>query len=172
MKIYGYLVELLKKIKGPCHLKLSKDTWFEKTGDKEVGLSVETNYMDLFTPINSIESLDEGFLVNGNVSVNIIGKLEFRIKDLEPMMIESMIKDSIEFRIPCNGSEIQFGGGKMNVGIQETDLTGLEISIRAVSENFELKVGSSKLLLPWNSYIVIDKEQPDPVIVGTIDLVK
>lgn len=172
MKIYGYLVELLKKIKGPCGLKLNKDTWFEKTGDKTVGLSVATNYLDLFVPINSIESLDEGFLVNGNVSVGILGYLEFRIRDLEPMIIESMIKDSISFRIPCNGSEIQFGGGTMTVGIQDTDLTDLEVSIRAVGESFELKVGNSKLSIPWNSYLIIDKEQPEPDIVGTIDFVK
>lgn len=172
MKIYGYLVELLKKVKGPFSLKLCKDAWLEKTGDTTVSLAISTNYLDCTVPINSIESLDGGFQVNGNVCVELIEKLEFHIKDLEPMIIESMIKDSIEFRIPCNGSEIQFGGGKMNVGVQETDLTGLEVSIRNVGENFELKVGNSKLLIPWNSYIVIDKEQPEPDIVGTIDFVK
>lgn len=172
MKIYGYLVDLMKKVKGPFSLKLCKDAWFEKTGDTTVSLAISTNYLDCTVPINSIESLDGGFQVNGNVCVELVENLEFRLKDLEPMIVESMIKDSIEFRIPCNGSEIQFGNGKITVGIQETDLTGLEVSIREVGGSFELKIGSSRLLLPWNSYIIIDKEQPDPVIIGNIDLVK
>ena len=58
------------------------------------------------------------------------------------------------------------------LGAELTSLGAPEVSIRAVSENFELKVGNSKVLIPWNSYIVIDKEQPDPDIVGTIDFVK
>ena len=170
MEIYGYLVELLKKIKGPCGLKLCKDAWFEKTSDKEVALSIATNCMDLFVPIHSIESLDAGFVVNGNVSVNINGKLEFHIKDLDQMMIESMIKDSINFDIPCTGFDVQFFDGKMKFGPMEVKIAGQKVKVEQVGENFEINVGSSKIRLPWNSYIVIDKQQFDDVV-GDIEIV-
>lgn len=118
MEIYEYLIKLMKKVKGPCRdLVLNKEVSFKKIDESTICLSRTSFYTSSIIPINSIKSIEEGFVVNGHIVVNLKEiYLEFCTRDLSPEMLELIIQDaknSIEFR---GGIKVRFGDNKVKFG--------------------------------------------------------
>lgn len=168
MEVYEYLVKLMKRVKGPCNdLVFNKEVKFQKTDENTVCLSMASFYTESIIPINSIKGIEGGFVVNGNITVNLKEiYLEFRMRDLSPEMFELIIqdaKDSIEFLIPYRGGiKVTFGNNKIKFGPIEIDLTGQEIKlIPATEEYFELVVGNSKIQIPKRSAVLFEIRKID-----------
>lgn len=168
MNVYEYLIKLMKRVKGPCNdLVFNKEVSFKRTDKNTVCLSM-TSYNSMI-PINSIKSIEGGFVVNGNITVNLKEiYLEFRMKDLSSEMFELIIqdaKDSIEFLIPYRrGFKVRFGNNKIKFGPIEIDLTGQEIKLTpATEEYFELVVGNSKIQIPKRSAVLFEIREIDRV---------
>lgn len=157
---YNYLIELMKKYKGPCgDLILNKEACLKKIDDDTIYLSVKSNNSESTIPVNSMEELDEGFMVNGNIPINLKGVWpEFIVGYLRPEMIESMIKDSIEFIVYWRGLRIIFRDKKIKFYPMDVDLTkGFKLT--QINKGLELTVGDLKLSIPGNCLILFGKRR-------------
>lgn len=165
MSIYEDLLKIIEGIKGEIKFPIEEGVSLHCL-DGEVNLVFHRNCVKCRIPIETVEEVPEGFMVNNSIFVEVHSDCTLKVclksSESVPKFLESLMKGKVDFKIECgNGSRISFrrrgGPPMMECGPVLEHLVGREIKfLEKTSENtFAYKLGDIFLYLPESSIIKI-----------------